>query len=243
MKPNITPSLWVLNFAVGLLGIALTVLVFWFIYQSHVALGRGDEISLWPPSITPSKSKLQLFPNTIQGETIEETAKNVHELVNEFDRMKPEYENTRNSVEDDLELFPEAVEGDTFNQTVENVTQLFNDYEHLKKEMRSVEQIKGNFLYRITTFHNEALCYGNSLNFSYISSGQDTKNCKSKEYLAERFLGFLAEIDFYEGDTIGSPKTAKDTLTKYQESKSFGRTGWYSRDVLKWIVLDYLDKV
>ena len=243
MKPYITFSQWVLNLAVGLLGITLAGAVIWFIYQSDAALDRGDKVSLWPPSIAPSKSKLGLFPKTIQGETIEETAENVHELVNEFNRIKQESKNIRNSVEISLEVFPEAVKGDTFNQTAENVAQLVIDFERLEEEMGIVEQIEGNFLYRITTFHNEALCYGNSLNFTYISSGQDTENCKPKKYLAERFLGFLAEIDFYEGDIIGSPKIAKEILTKYQESKSFGRTGWYSRDVLKWIVLDYLDKV
>ena len=226
-KPIISPSQWVLNLAVGLLGIALTCLVFWFMYQSHAASKRGYNVSYWPPSITRNS---ELFPETVQGPTLEETADNVRKLVDESERIKQLEDNIRNKE-------------DALNKTAEKVARLVNDNARLKEEMRSVEKIKDNFLYRITMFHSDALCYGNSLNFTYIPPVQGVTRCKPKEELARRFLGFLAEIDSYKGDIVESPKTAKDELTKYQESKSFRRTGWYSRGVLKWIVLDYLDKV
>ena len=243
MKPIITFSQWVLNLAVGLLGIVLASSVIWFMFKSDAAIDRGDKVSLWPPSITPTEKNSEAFPETIRGDTIKQTAKKVSELVDELARLKEERGNIKNAEEKMLRMFPKTVQGNTIEQTAKNVGELVNKLARLEEGMRKIENIKRDFLVKITTFDNETQCYGNSLNFTYIPSDQDTASCKSKEELAKRFLGFLAEIEFYTGDIIESPKIAKDILTKYQESKSFGRTGWYSRDVLKWIVLDYLDKV
>ena len=67
-------------------------------------------------------------------------------------------------------------------------------------------------------------------------------NCIEKAELAKRFLGFLAEIDFFHGAVTENPELARKELIKYQESKNFSHTGWYGRDVFKWIVIDYYQK-
>lgn len=213
---------WVLIAIVGYVAILFTFAIF-----------DGRRVDFWPPAIH------------------ERTSSADQDLAQEIANLKKELSEKKSyiSSEETLQMFPETVRSNTIQQTadrvielVENVSKQKTELAALQEKMKGIESLEGDFLFRILTFHHEALCFGDSLNFTHEPLGLGAAKCTTKEKLAKRFLGFLAEIEFYQGPIVESPEIAKTELTNYQESKSFGRTGWYGRDVFKWIVIDYYGK-
>lgn len=154
------------------------------------------------------------------------------------------------SENDLIKILPTEVQKLTLNETAEEVKKLIalsstqqQKINSLSKKVDIIKNLESDFIFRLLAFNKEASCYGDSLNFTYISQFSGTKNCTKKSELAKRFLGFLAEINFYDGDIIESPKIAENELINYQETKEFGHPGYYGRDVFKWILLDYNGKV
>ena len=212
---------------------ALIALIVYLAFLITFAIFDGRRVDLWPPVI----HEKTISPN---GDLVSENAALKRKLTAKKSYLSPQ---------ETIELFPEKVRRETVKQTADEVFKLVqivseqNDKLAVwEKKIKIIENIEGDFLYRILTFHDEALCFGDSLNFTHEPLCLDAAKCTKKEELAKRFLGFLAEIEFYNRRIVANPTVAKTELIKYQESKSFGRTGWYSRDVFKWIVLDYYGK-
>jgi len=197
------------------------------------AIFDGRRVDFWPPAIhqkggTPTR-------NAVPVGRIAELEK---ELAEKKSYISPK---------ETLNMFPEPVREKTLKATADRVSRLVEDVSDknselavLREKAESIENIEGDFLFRVLTFHAEALCYGDSLNFTHPPL--DPEKCTEKEALSKQLLGFLAEIEFYGGPVAESPKEAKSELIRYQETKAFGRKGWYSRDVFKWIIIDYYGK-
>jgi hypothetical protein len=87
------------------------------------------------------------------------------------------------------------------------------------------EVINDSYLLPIRQFHQEARCYGSSLNFTV---GEEKPECVSKEELASRFLGFLVQLNQYDKAMPKSKDLAKKELIKLQQKYKFSKLGWYS---------------
>nr|VFK20154.1 MAG: hypothetical protein BECKLPF1236A_GA0070988_102494 [Candidatus Kentron sp. LPFa]VFK34620.1 MAG: hypothetical protein BECKLPF1236C_GA0070990_102853 [Candidatus Kentron sp. LPFa] len=121
-----------------------------------------------------------------------------------------------------IEKFPKQVQQKTLTETASQVLSLIEANKRkdsdLTKLKNKIEGLEGNFLYRLLSFHRDAGCFGDSLNFTYLRNDEQARTCEKKAALAKRFLGFLAEIRFYDGSIEESPTIAEKQLTKYQES-------------------------
>lgn len=213
-----------------LFGVLLIYTAFLFTY----AIIDGREVTFWPPSIAAESSPKS---GVNQGADNQIAALNA-----KIDKLEQEL--TRKdgfiSQSEAIKTFPEEVQRQDLQQTAAEVSRLLKLTKEQDEEMQG---LRGRFLYRLLTFHRDAGCYGDSLNFTYTSDNPETHKCIDKRELARRFMGFLAEIEFYDGPVKASPELAREWLIKYQNSKEFRRTGWYGRDVFKWIVIDYYQKV
>jgi hypothetical protein len=113
--------------------------------------------------------------------------------------------------------------------------------ENLHSKLEQVEKVDGTFLYKLLIFNQDAACYGATLNFT---AGVDRNECLPKAQLAERFLQFLSEIDFYviNGTDQPAQAQAKQQLLRLQEKYQFNTKGWYGPDVFNSIISEFYNK-
>ena len=115
--------------------------------------------------------------------------------------------------------------------------------EKLKIPFHNINDAK---LKQLMSFHNDATCYGPSLNFTHPRD-KTFSHCIAKELLAKRFLKFMEELEIIEstGGMDYSPAKAKDELTKWQvENYSFeeDKAGWYNNIMLGYLIIEYSKK-
>jgi len=94
-----------------------------------------------------------------------------------------------------------------------------------ENQSESHQVINDSYLLPIRQFHQEARCYGSSLNFTI---GEEKPECVPKEELASRFLGFLVQLNQYDKAMPKSKDLAKKELIKLQQKYKFSKLGWYS---------------
>ncbi len=204
------------------------------------AVWDGRRVEFWPPRI---------YENPIAPKNKHDKANIELKEKNEELEKKLKAKEAYLSPQEVIKLFPEGTRRQTVKETLNEVFKSIEVSSRQKQKIvewhekiKILESIEGDFLYRILTFHKEAECYGDSLNFTHIPGRQDSEKCTRKEDLARQFLSFLSEIEFYKGDVVTNTLVAKTELIRYQRSKLFGHTGWYSSEVFKYIVLDYYGK-
>lgn len=117
----------------------------------------------------------------------------------------------------------------------------------LNRELKnSFHNINNAKLKQLMSFHNDAICYGPSLNFSH-PAGDSFKDCVSKEALAKTFLRFFAELGIIENtsEMEYTPQKAKAQLAKWQiENYQFDEenAGWYNGIMLGYLIIEYAKK-
>ena len=193
------------------------------------AIFDGRSVTFWPPAIGEKENKdvkIKIIKDAVAKTKNTLTPQDFIKKL-PFDVQKLTIESTANEITNRIALIK--------NQTLE--------ISELKNKVKVIEGLESDFIFRILSFHKVASCYGDSLNFTYTANNESTKKCTEKLILAKRFLGFMAEINFYNGDVVESPELAESELKRYQDSKDFGRKGYYGRDVFKWIIIDYNGKV
>lgn len=216
----------------------LIIAVIYFAVLFTFAVFSGRQVTFWPPAIGKAsiadeikiEEKSDAIPNTSQIEALE---KKVDRYEAEIHRLNAALSQKESYLDpgEVVAKFPASLRGATLEETADNVAEL----------QAKTSDIEGDFLFRVLRFHNDALCYGSSLNFTYPRK-DDTASCVGKDKLAAQFLGFLAEIDFIDDEVVASPEQAKRYLIQYQERKNFNTTGYYGIDVFKWLVIDYYER-
>ncbi|MEN8134958.1 MAG: hypothetical protein ABFS18_05410 [Thermodesulfobacteriota bacterium] len=91
--------------------------------------------------------------------------------------------------------------------------------------------------------HNDAVCYGRSLNFIH-EPDESYSHCVTKEVLAKRFLKFFEELEIIEnnGGMDYSRAKAKSELIKLQTKYNFTNPGWYTEFMLGILIIEYAKK-
>ena len=216
----------------------LIIAVIYFAVLFTFAVFSGRQVTFWPPAIGKASVAEEIQPEatseTLSGSSqTDMLKKQLENYEAEIERLKAALAGKESLLEpgDVIGKFPTSLRGATIEETAINVAKL----------QAKTSDIEGDFLFRVLRFHNDALCYGSSLNFTYPRK-DDTASCVGKDKLAAQFIGFLAEIDFIDGDAITSPEQAKRHLIQYQEKKNFNTTGYYGIDVFKWLVIDYYER-
>jgi hypothetical protein len=98
-------------------------------------------------------------------------------------------------------------------------------------------------LRQLMMFHNDARCYGTTLNFTHPAD-DSYSHCVSKESLSKRFISFLEELGIVKDD-VGidySRARAKRELVALQEKHNFDELGWYGEFTLAILILEYAKK-
>jgi len=210
-------------FMVTLLSIACLVVLAMVGY----AVADGRRVDLWPPVIHEK--------NSAQVNDLKQQIEARH------DYLAPQAI---------IKLFPLESQKNSLPLTRQATQDLVNDYRvkwqsanvsvtELRAQLDEVERVHGTFLYKLLIFNQDAQCYGSSLNFT---AGKDKAQCLSKQKLAQQFLEFLAEVDFYQNDQENSVATAKQQLLKLQDKYQFNTKGWYGPDVFKSIINEFHGK-
>ncbi len=149
-----------------------------------------------------------------------------------------------------IKLFPLQAQQASIALTQQETQRLLNAFQlrqqasdkkllAMQGKLNEVERVHGTFLYKLLVFNHDAQCYGSSLNFT---AGRDKVQCLSKQKLAQQFLEFLAEVDFYHNDQLNNVVTAKQQLLKLQDKYQFNTKGWYGPDVFKSIINEFHGK-
>lgn len=205
------------------LALYLTVLFSYAIFD-------GRSVTFWPPAIGEKETVDNVNINLVKDAT-----------ANTDNSVSPQY--LIKNLPMEIQRLTIKDTSDEISKKLKLITKQNAELESLRNKVKVIEGLESDFIFRILSFHKEASCYGDSLNFTYVTSNVLTKRCTKKSKLAKRFLGFLAEINFYDGDVVESPDLAETELKNYQDSKDFGNQGYYGRDVFKWIIIDYNGKV
>lgn len=215
----------------------LIIAVVYFAVLFTFAVFSGRQVTFWPPAIGKAS-----VADVVRAEETNDTLSNpsqTEDLEMQIAGYKAEIKRLNDALankgalldpDDIIPQFPSSLRGATIEETAANVAKLQDN----------ISDIEGDFLFRVLRFHNDALCYGSSMNFTYPRK-DDTSSCVAKSKLAEQFVGFLSEIDFIEGEVVASPEQAKLYLIQYQEKKNFNTTGYYGIDVFKWLIIDYYE--
>ncbi|MFT5594860.1 MAG: hypothetical protein ACI8SR_003260 [Oceanicoccus sp.] len=178
----------------------------------------------------------------------ESVSDQVKKLKNEIGDLNKMLESSHAKfTEDDVLLkLPPIFKKETLDLSVAEMTQWLDRFnaqalnaKKLRLSLDEVEKIDGTFLYKLLIFNQDAVCYGSTLNFT---AGIDRDECLPKAELAERFLQFLSEIDFYTGKGDGSPQKAKQQLLRLQEKYHFNTKGWYGPDVFNSVISEFYSK-
>lgn len=223
--------------------IAFSLLVSTGLISYAIYDGRGIELG---PFIIHAKT------DAVEHDVNVVYLKEIEELKTEIEKKSAYL-----SPEQVIELFPVSVRkktieltrqsaSDVHSKSLENLEgmRLLNvtaskENKTLIARLDEVKSIEGTFFYRLLIFNDDVKCYGESLNFT---AGEDRPECKNKDELAERFLGFLAEVDFYSNDRKNDPRTAKEELIKLQSKHMFDTRGWYGPDVFRAIITEVHSK-
>lgn len=204
----------------------IILLAFYITVLFSYAIFDGRSVTFWPPAIGQKESNKDVKIKVIKDATAitKETF----------------------SPQDLIENLPADIQRFTIKDTANEILKRLKliskqqlEISALKSKVKVIEGLESDFIFRILSFHKEASCYGDSLNFTYVTNNESTKKCTTKLSLSKQFLGFMAEINFYDGDVVESPELAENELERYQDSKDFGHKGYYGRAVFKWIIIDY----
>ena len=204
----------------------IILLAFYITVLFSYAIFDGRSVTFWPPAIGQKESNKDVKIKVIKDATAitKETF----------------------SPQDLIENLPADIQRFTIKDTANEILKRLKlistqklEISALKSKVKVIEGLESDFIFRMLSFHKEASCYGDSLNFTYVTNNESTKKCTAKLSLAKQFLGFMAEINFYDGDVVESPELAENELERYQDSKDFGHKGYYGRAVFKWIIIDY----
>jgi len=191
------------------------------------AVADGRRVEFWPPVIFEKNvDEISTLKQSLQ-------AKNDHMSPTEV-----------------IKLFPLQAQQASIALTQQETQRLLNAYQlkqqvsdknlqAMQAKLNEVERVHGTFLYKLLVFNHDAQCYGSSLNFT---AGKDKDQCLSKQKLAQQFLEFLAEVDFYQNDQLNNVVTAKQQLLKLQDKYQFNTKGWYGPDVFKSIINEFHGK-
>ena len=201
------------------------------------AVFDGRRVDFWPPSIHEKNS--QDSNSTVQ-------------LKKELEDFKSELKKKDNylSPAEVIALTLPVYQKETVPLTQQAVSNALKDKterintlsvlnNELEVDINKFKKIDGTFLFKLLLFNFDAQCYGSSLNFT---AGKNRSECKSKEELATRFLGFLEEIDFYNNGLPNNTTTAKNELIKLQNKHNFSTRGWYGPDVFKAVIAEFYGK-
>ncbi len=113
------------------------------------------------------------------------------------------------------------------------------EIDNLKVPFHKISNTK---LKQLIKFHNDAVCYGNSLNFTHDSS-PEYEECVAKEVLAKRFLLFFEELELAKvNSTNYSRARAKQELIILQDNYNFRDPGWYTEFMLGILIIEYAKK-
>lgn len=108
--------------------------------------------------------------------------------------------------------------------TKEQNSNVNNETPQLKAAPDQPRKVNDSYILPLRKFHQEARCYGSSLNFTV---GEAKPECIPKEELATRFLGFLVELNLYDKEKPKTLEIAKKELIKLQQKYKFSKPGWY----------------
>lgn len=134
-----------------------------------------------------------------------------------------------------------------FDTEKEKNEKLKNSLDEKEKEIERLKkpfhQINNSKLKQLLLFHNDAVCYGRSLNFTHPPD-DSYRHCVSKEVLAKRFIKFFEELELIKtnGSVDYSQEKAKNELIKLQDKYGFKDTGWYTELVLGILIIEYAKK-
>jgi len=205
----------------------IVLLSFYITVLFSYAIFDGRSVTFWPPTIGSKDSHNDKPDLNIINNANATTEKpfTPQDLIKQLPA--------------DVQRFTIKDTADEILKRITLISEQNSQIEDLKNKVKVIEGLESDFIFRVLSFHKEASCYGDSLNFTYIAKNESTKKCTAKKTLAKHFLGFMAEINFYDGDVLESPDLAENELKRYQDSKDFGHKGYYGRDVFKWIIIDY----
>jgi regulator of replication initiation timing len=174
----------------------------------------------------------------------------LEKLHREIDDLKQmlEASQARLTEEQVLLKLPAELKKETLNLSIAEMAKWIQNtkiqhanIETLHSKLEQVEKVDGTFLYKLLIFNQDAACYGATLNFT---AGGDRNECLPKAQLAERFLQFLSEIDFYVINGTDQPAQvqAKQQLLRLQDKYQFNTKGWYGPDVFNSIISEFYNK-
>lgn len=146
-------------------------------------------------------------------------------------------------------------DGENMNVTLKNKIielesirkKLEDEKEKNEKEIEELKypfhQINNSKLKQLLAFHNDASCYGQSLNFTH-EPDKSYNHCVTKKILAKRFLKFFEELEIIESDEEldYSRARAKDELINLQIQYQFTNPGWYTEFMLGILIIEYAKK-
>jgi len=99
--------------------------------------------------------------------------------------------------------------------------------------------ISNTKLKQLLKFHNSAVCYGRSLNFTHPAS-EDYEHCLPKDMLAKKLLLFFEELEIVKGNSSNySKERAKEELIQLQKKYNFNKPGWYTEFMLGILIIEY----
>lgn len=180
---------------------------------------------------------------------LSEGDKGKQEIKDERDKqissLKDEVKSLKGKAEDDkAELGESENELASARKVIQSQGQMLaqkdTEIAALKVPFHNISNTK---LKQLMMFHNDARCYGTSLNFTHPSD-DSYDHCVSKEELAKRFISFLEELGIVTDD-VGidySRARAKRELVKLQESHDFDELGWYGEFTLAVLIIEYAKK-
>ena len=187
------------------------------------ALLNGNGLEFCPPAIC---GKVNSSENEDQLNVLKEKDKKISELNERImklaDLSDKEVERSQIKIK---ELEDKNLK---LSQATENVQEQNNPVDQNFQKPAAPKQsevINDSYLLPIRQFHQEARCYGSSLNFTI---GEEKPECVPKEELASRFLGFLVQLNQYDKAMPKSKDLAKKELIKLQQKYKFSKLGWYS---------------
>lgn len=221
---------WIKHIPNWLLVTLISLVVFALVICMVVAVSDGRRVDLGPLTLHESASS------------------QVTALENQNEALKAQLEEKggKLSEQDVLNKLPPLLRGQNLDVTIDNIEKFIEDSKKqhtlnlaLQRNLDEVKKVDGTFLYKLLIFNQDATCYGSTLNFT---AGKDRAECLPKAQLAERFLEFLSEIDFYAATTSPTPVEAKAQLLRLQDKYEFNTKGWYGPDVFKSIISEFYSK-
>lgn len=188
-------------------------------FPSHAGIGAESTPAVISEKVDQSKNEDHL-------NAIKEKDKQINELNGTLTKLK-EFTIHEISIREkqikELEDKNLALSQKTGN-TKEQNSNVSNETPQLKAAPDQPRKVNDSYILPLRKFHQEARCYGSSLNFTV---GEAKPECIPKEELATRFLEFLVELDLYDKEKPKTLEIAKKELIKLQKKYKFSKPGWY----------------